>query len=170
MLRRQAPSQIALGTGIKRKETEDGESTREARTVQLSSRKKAHLNGSGGTQRTSHLKGLPPGMCRMRQPLAVRTSVQDGGDRSSRMSDHEALIKKILSKPFKVPILNYQATEGPRGLGMRRQGVRQPLHDPTEEGALVLFSPPELSAHEQLSVDKEKQPVHGKGVFDFDLI
>ena len=36
---------------------------------------------------------------------------------------------------------------------MRRQGARQPLHDPFEEGALVLFIPPELSAHEQLKVD-----------------
>lgn len=62
------------------------------------------------------------------------------------------------------------ATEGPRGLGMRRQGVRQPLHDPTEEGALVLFSPPELSAHERLSVDKEKQPVHGKDVLSILLL
>ncbi|XP_041475645.1 DNA repair and recombination protein RAD54-like [Lytechinus variegatus] len=162
MLRRLAPSQIALGTGAKRKDAEDGESTRDVRSLQISRSKKARHSESGGPQRTSHLKELPPGMCRFRQPLSVKTSsVQDGGDRSSRMSDHEALIKKILSKPFKVPILNYKESSfGSRGLGIRRQGVRQPLHDPTEEGALVLYSPPELSAHEKLSVDKEKQPVH----------
>lgn len=40
-----------------------------------------------------------------------------------------------------------------RVLGIRRQGTRQPLHDPFEEGALILYSPPELSAHEQLKAD-----------------
>lgn len=38
-------------------------------------------------------------------------------------------------------------------LGIRRQGTRQPLHDPFEEEALILYSPPELSAHEQLKAD-----------------
>ena len=41
-----------------------------------------------------------------------------------------------------------------RGLGMRRtSGARVALHDPFEEGALVLYSPKELSAHEQLTTD-----------------
>ena len=42
-----------------------------------------------------------------------------------------------------------------RGLGMRR-GVyaRAALHDPFEEGALVLHVPPELSPHEQLTTDR----------------
>jgi hypothetical protein len=40
-----------------------------------------------------------------------------------------------------------------RALGIRRQGSRQPLHDPSEEDALILYSPPELSAHEQLKAD-----------------
>ncbi|XP_072023954.1 LOW QUALITY PROTEIN: DNA repair and recombination protein RAD54-like [Amphiura filiformis] len=76
-------------------------------------------------------------------------------------SSHEDLIRKILSKPFKIPIPNYQ---GPllasRGLGMRRIGSRQPLHDPYEEGALGLYTPPAISAHEQLTLDREKQQVH----------
>ncbi|KAL5016382.1 hypothetical protein ScPMuIL_005971 [Solemya velum] len=75
-------------------------------------------------------------------------------------SSHEAFIKKILSKPFKVPIPNYKGSSLNRALGVRRQGVRQPLHDPYEDGALVLFTPQELSAHEQLKVDLEKHPVH----------
>ena len=37
-----------------------------------------------------------------------------------------------------------------RALGIRRQGSRQPLHDPYEEGALVLYAPPERSAHDLL--------------------
>ena len=39
-----------------------------------------------------------------------------------------------------------------RGLGMRRSGVRSSLHDPFEEGALVLYSPPELTAHDLLTL------------------
>ncbi len=31
--------------------------------------------------------------------------------------------------------------------------MRAALHDPYEEGALVLYTPKELSAHEKLSVD-----------------
>ena len=40
-----------------------------------------------------------------------------------------------------------------RGLGMRRHGVRAALHDPFEEGALVLYTPREMSAHEQLTTN-----------------
>ncbi|CAI8028359.1 DNA repair and recombination protein RAD54-like [Geodia barretti] len=43
---------------------------------------------------------------------------------------------------------------------MRRSGVRTALHDPYEEGALVLHAPRLLSAHEQLSVDMSKVEVH----------
>jgi len=39
---------------------------------------------------------------------------------------------------------------GNRALGVRRTGALQPLHDPDEENALVLYSPPKISAHEQL--------------------
>jgi len=41
-------------------------------------------------------------------------------------------------------------TLGNRALGVRRTGSIQPLHDPDEENALVLYSPPKISAHEQL--------------------
>lgn len=41
-----------------------------------------------------------------------------------------------------------------RALGMRRVGGLQPLHDPDEEGALVLYSPPKLSAHDQLKLNQ----------------
>ncbi|XP_008564665.1 PREDICTED: DNA repair and recombination protein RAD54-like [Galeopterus variegatus] len=75
-------------------------------------------------------------------------------------SQHEAFIRSILSKPFKVPIPNYQGPLGYRALGLKRVGVRRALHDPMEEGALVLYEPPPLSAHDQLKLDKEKLPVH----------
>jgi len=41
-------------------------------------------------------------------------------------------------------------TLGSHALGMRRTGTLQPLHDPDEDNALVLYSPPKISAHEQL--------------------
>ncbi|KAK3091297.1 hypothetical protein FSP39_018741 [Pinctada imbricata] len=92
----------------------------------------------------------------LRKPLASITNTTSNITNSS----HEAFIKKILSKPFKVPIPNYKGSAfASRVLGIRRQGSRQPLHDPCEEGALILYSPPELSAHEQLKIDLEKQPV-----------
>ncbi|XP_036610725.1 DNA repair and recombination protein RAD54-like [Trichosurus vulpecula] len=75
-------------------------------------------------------------------------------------SQHEAFIRSILSKPFKVPIPNYQGPLGLRALGIRRVGLRHALHDPLEEGALVLYEPPPLSAHDQLKLDREKLPVH----------
>ena len=76
------------------------------------------------------------------------------------ISSHEALIKKILSKPFKIPIPNYVGGLSGRILGVGRNRCRQALHDPNEPGALVLYSPPELTAHEKLKTDLEKHPVH----------
>ncbi|XP_077306885.1 LOW QUALITY PROTEIN: DNA repair and recombination protein RAD54-like [Lithobates pipiens] len=74
---------------------------------------------------------------------------------------HEAFIRSILSRPFKVPIPNYKGEgSGIRALGIKKAGVRRALHDPYEDGALVLYEPPVLSAHDQLKVDKEKVPVH----------
>ncbi|KAJ7325361.1 DNA repair and recombination protein RAD54-like [Desmophyllum pertusum] len=86
-------------------------------------------------------------------------STQENHD-SSDFSAHEVLIRKILAKPFKVPILNYQGCTYTRGLGIKRKGPRRALHDPFEEDALVLYSPPELTAHEKLTADLESQEVH----------
>nr|CAD7409896.1 unnamed protein product [Timema poppensis] len=72
----------------------------------------------------------------------------------------EALIRKLLSKPFKVPIPNYNGPLGSRALGVGRSRCRRALHDPYDPGALVLYSPPELSAHDKLKTDSLKQPVH----------
>jgi DNA repair and recombination RAD54-like protein len=59
-----------------------------------------------------------------------------------------------------MPIPNYVASSYGRSLGVRRAGGRQPLHDPFEERALVLYAPPELSEHEKLHLDAASQPVH----------
>lgn len=65
----------------------------------------------------------------------------------------EALIRQLLSKPFKVPIPNYKGILGGRFLGIARSKCRRPLHDPNEPGALILYEPPELSAHDKLKLD-----------------
>ncbi|XP_063263220.1 DNA repair and recombination protein RAD54-like [Prinia subflava] len=91
-----------------------------------------------------------------RKPLAQLTNRPHCLD----SSQHEAFIRSILSKPFKVPIPNYKGPLGLRSLGVKRAGLRGPLHDPFEEGALVLYEPPVLSAHDQLKMDKDKAPVH----------
>ncbi|EDO36093.1 predicted protein, partial [Nematostella vectensis] len=77
-----------------------------------------------------------------------------------RVQGEEALIRSLLSKPFKVPIPNYKGSSLSRGLGLRRKGPRRSLHDPYEEDALVLYEPPPLTAQQQLSMDIEKQEVH----------
>ena len=38
-----------------------------------------------------------------------------------------------------------------KSLGMRRKSMKCCLHDPYADGALVLYTPPEVSAHEQLN-------------------
>lgn len=91
-----------------------------------------------------------------RKPLAQLTNRPVCLDSSK----HEAFIRSILSKPFKVPIPNYKGALGLRALGIKKAGVRRALHDPFEDGALVLYEPPPLSAHDLLKVDKEKVPVH----------
>jgi DNA repair and recombination RAD54-like protein len=93
-----------------------------------------------------------------RQPLA---EIVDSDVKKANVSIHDEQISKILSKPFRVPIPNYQRSGVfGRGLGMRRGGVKTSLHDPYEEGALVLHTPQELTAHELLTINKEKQELH----------
>ncbi|XP_056130294.1 DNA repair and recombination protein RAD54-like [Lampris incognitus] len=73
---------------------------------------------------------------------------------------HEAFIRSILSKPFKIPIPNYTGALGIKGLGLKRAVVRRAIHDPFAEDALVLYEPPILSPHDLIKLDKEKIPVH----------
>uniref|UniRef100_H3CGJ1 DNA repair and recombination protein RAD54-like n=1 Tax=Tetraodon nigroviridis TaxID=99883 RepID=H3CGJ1_TETNG len=91
-----------------------------------------------------------------RKPLAHSNSRLEGLDGDQ----HEAFIRSILSRPFKVPIPNYTGALGVRALGLKRAGLRKALHDPLAADALVLYEPPALSAHDLLKADKEKVPVH----------
>uniref|UniRef100_A0AAQ4R0B8 DNA repair and recombination protein RAD54-like n=1 Tax=Gasterosteus aculeatus aculeatus TaxID=481459 RepID=A0AAQ4R0B8_GASAC len=104
----------------------------------------------GNESRESHISPF-------RKPLTQLNKLQPpcvDGDK------HEAFIRSILSKPFKIPIPNYTGSLGIRALGLKRAGVRKSLHDPFAEDALVLYEPPALSAHDLIQAEKEKLPVH----------
>lgn len=53
-----------------------------------------------------------------------------------------------------MPIANWSGTSYSRALGVRRDGIRRPLHDPTAPDALILYIPPQISAHDILKMDK----------------
>ncbi|XP_053103240.1 DNA repair and recombination protein RAD54-like [Hemicordylus capensis] len=142
MRRSLAPSQLA-----KRKSGGGGFEEDEDWHPEASAKKRKH--GSKAENRECYMSPF-------RKPLAQLTNRPHCLDGSK----HEAFIRSILSKPFKVPIPNYTGSLGFRALGIKRAGVRHSLHDPFEEGALVLYEPPPLSAHEQLKIDKDKVPVH----------
>ena len=73
---------------------------------------------------------------------------------TSALSPHEQIIRRLLNKPFKVPIPNYSSLQNSKSLGLKRNGARQSLHDPFAENALVLFVPPEISEHDKLKLAK----------------
>ncbi|KAI8774132.1 DNA repair and recombination protein RAD54 [Biomphalaria glabrata] len=143
MRRSQAPSQRGLDIIKRNRDLEEDEHKRKSQI-------KRHKTESPFSP-NEHMSPY-------RQPLTLLKPYNSKEE--NLLLTHEELIKKILSKPFKVPLPNYQGGGLNRALGVRRQGARQPLHDPFEEGALVLYSPPELSAHEQMKMDIEKLPVH----------
>lgn len=64
----------------------------------------------------------------------------------------EERVRKLLCKPFKIPIPGYQLSG--RSLGSRLSGPRRPLYDPDEANALVVFTPPEMSEHDKLKADQ----------------
>ncbi|KOB73773.1 Steroid receptor-interacting snf2 domain protein [Operophtera brumata] len=84
-------------------------------------------------------------------PLAQKSLSQ-----SMTISDHENLIKQILSKPFKVPIPNYVSSYCSKSLGLKRSLVRRALHDPDEPNALVLYRPPDIPEHDKMKMKPEE--------------
>lgn len=92
---------------------------------------------------------------RTREPLISILSQSKDVQNLSK-SEHESLIRKILSKPFKVPIPNYIPSYSSKSLGLKKACVRRALHDPDEPNALVLYRPPSISTHDKLKVDPSK--------------
>lgn len=64
---------------------------------------------------------------------------------------------RFISHSLNLCVFLHSPTSGPlgvRALGLKRLGVRKALHDPSEDGALVLYEPPALGAHDLLKTDK----------------
>ncbi|XP_054162864.1 DNA repair and recombination protein RAD54-like [Oppia nitens] len=72
---------------------------------------------------------------------------------------HEEYIRKILSKPFVIPINGYKGGSY-RSLGVRLSGGRHPLHDPEAENALILYTPPPMTKEEMMKVKQNERLVH----------
>ncbi|KIH51475.1 hypothetical protein ANCDUO_18439 [Ancylostoma duodenale] len=73
-------------------------------------------------------------------------------------ANHEAMIAKLLSRPFTIPIPGYSLSG--RVLGMARSRMRVAMFDPYAENAVVLYAPPPLSVHEQMNMKEEEKLVH----------
>ena len=71
---------------------------------------------------------------------------------------YEAKIKSILNQPYVCPIPGYVLSG--RALGGGRDLARRARYDPDVEGALILYSPPEVTEEELLKMDKSKLKVH----------
>ncbi|VDK42180.1 unnamed protein product [Anisakis simplex] len=98
-----------------------------------------------------------------RQPLRANELLRpcrtnELGEKEHRQ--HEEMIQRLLSKPFRVPLPGYVGTLSNKALGLRRSGVRCSLFDPYAEGALVLYAPQEMSAHDAMKIDESKKKVH----------
>lgn len=76
------------------------------------------------------------------------------------VSEYEMLIKKLLSRPFKCPLEGYIPERITKSLGLTGTPRRAALHDPLTCNALVLYTPPEMSAMERAKIDPKKIPVH----------
>jgi DNA repair and recombination protein RAD54 and RAD54-like protein len=73
-------------------------------------------------------------------------------------NEHEMLITKLLSKPFRVPLEGWIPEVTNKSLGLKGTPIRRALHDPLACNALVLWSPPEISEAEKMK--DSKFPVH----------
>ncbi|PIC51735.1 hypothetical protein B9Z55_002128 [Caenorhabditis nigoni] len=85
---------------------------------------------------------------------------------ASESCDHNAMVAKLLSRKFSIPMEGYMLSGRSLGLGGNRRKCA--LFDPYHEGALILYAPEQLSEHAQLKEDKDRKvhvvadPVVGK--------
>uniref|UniRef100_A0A8C5JZI6 Helicase ATP-binding domain-containing protein n=1 Tax=Jaculus jaculus TaxID=51337 RepID=A0A8C5JZI6_JACJA len=132
---------------------------------------------------TQDRRSLAPSQLARRKPEGRSSDDEDWQPEAvtpkKRKSSSETQVQQCFLSPFRKPLTqlinqprcldssqhvslnhNLPGPLGSRALGLKRAGVRRALHDPLEEGALVLYEPPPLSVHDQLKLDKEKLPVH----------
>lgn len=181
MRRSGAPSQLSVSLSTKRKSLaddtndDDHDENEKPKASAAPSRfsapfTKTDMNASKKSKNKIETYDASKFRSEFRKPLVNSTNNNEKTNKSatassktdtSAASKHEEFIKSLtVAKPFKIPIPNYQPSANCRSLGIKRDGTRQPLHDPEEENALLLYSPPILSQEEMLKADKNKLPVH----------
>ena len=122
-------------------------------------------DGDDDDDRSSPASSSSPAIRSPLSPLVLNSASSSSSPQTGsgvvvvNAAEYERLIQQILSRPFKIPIKNYAGPVGTKSLGYRKNGARRPLHDPDEEGALILWAPPELSATDALIVKEDKMQV-----------
>ncbi|CAI5437798.1 unnamed protein product [Caenorhabditis angaria] len=108
----------------------------------------------------------PPISIQETTPLRFVNIQQFNNRLSSEASDHNAMIQKLLSRKFSIPMEGYMLSGRSLGLGGSRRKCA--LFDPYHENAVILYAPLQISEHAQLKDDKDRKvhvvvdPVLGK--------
>lgn len=89
------------------------------------------------------------------QDLECMSSTDDSQDSHN---SYEEKIRAVLNRQYVCPVKGY--TLSGKALGCVRDIHRKAKYDPNEEGALILYTPPELTSEELLKIDKTKIKVH----------
>ncbi|XP_034942944.1 DNA repair and recombination protein RAD54-like [Chelonus insularis] len=125
--------------------------------ININNNKRLSDEGSSQKEKRTRLS-IKPKTIQIPERKAIQLSANDVSATQESVSEHEEKIRKLLSKPFKIPIPGYELSG--RFLGAKFAGPRRPLHDPFGANALVVYTPPELSEHERLKADESKLLVH----------
>ncbi|OTF71738.1 DNA repair and recombination protein RAD54-like protein [Euroglyphus maynei] len=86
----------------------------------------------------------------VRNSFTFRPNLKLVDDILRERDSHNDLIRKILNRPFRIPINNYTGSSY-RSLGVKLTGPRRPLFDPDSPNALILYEPPPVNAQEKLT-------------------
>ena len=160
-----APSQIHTTPSLKRKSCSAIDSDSESKegfsyTANASAWKKLSENCAKKKNKKHDNYDSKQFQSNYRKPLECVTNnsssktvavVSKSSDSSnSSQSSHDAFLKGLTNPRFKMPVPNYVSSF----FGVKRQGNRQPVYDLDSENALILYSPPILSATDLLNADK----------------
>lgn len=116
----------------------------------------AKLEGRKGKNKALVLKQVERE--ELMDPLRFELVQKIGQSLGEDSSEHIAMIEKLLSRPFSIPLSGYCLSG--RSLGLGKQRKRCSMFDPYSEGAVVLFTPPATSAHEELAMEEKDKLVH----------
>lgn len=160
MYRFQAPSVVRKRKGLSDENTNCSMPDGKRRSVMRGPlRKIAGINGSPDTSdeedddkddKQKESGSLSPSMNEL-------SKLFKSGAEEARIK-YEEEIKKILHRPYKCPLKGYALSGLVLGGGKDR--TRRPKYDPSAEGAMILFKPPDMTADQMLRCDKSKMQVH----------